>query len=87
MRGNGLSDENAGPEPGQIWLIETPVTNDLSALDKGALRRADEERQLALRDGAPQTYHCLPAPSARLPRPPRRQSRRRRIGFQVVPAA
>jgi len=41
MRGNGLSDENAGPEPGQIWLIETPVTNDLSALDKGALRRAD----------------------------------------------
>jgi Lrp/AsnC family transcriptional regulator len=42
--------------------------------------RADEERHLALRDGVPQAYHCLPAPSARLPRPPRRQSRRRRIG-------
>lgn len=41
MRGNGLSDENAGPEPGQIWLIETPVTNSLSALDKGVLGRAD----------------------------------------------
>jgi hypothetical protein len=41
MRGNGLSDENAGPERGQIWLIETPVTDDLSALDKGVLRRAD----------------------------------------------
>jgi len=41
MRGNGLSDENAGPEPGQIWLIETPVTNSLSALDKGVLRCAD----------------------------------------------
>ena len=41
MRGNGLSDENAGPEPGQIWLIETPVTNSLSALDKDVLRRAD----------------------------------------------
>jgi Lrp/AsnC family transcriptional regulator len=33
------------------------------------------------------TYHSLSAPSARLPRPSRRQSRRRRIGFLSMPAA
>jgi hypothetical protein len=50
MRGNGLADESADLEPGQIWLIETPVTNRLSALDKGVLCRADAvlyERALA----------------------------------------
>ncbi len=50
MRVNGLADESADLEPGQIWLIETPVTNDLSVLDKGVLPRADAvlyERALA----------------------------------------
>jgi len=41
MRDNGRSDESAGLEPGQIWLIETPVTSGPSALDSGVLWRAD----------------------------------------------
>jgi hypothetical protein len=41
MRDNGRSDESAGLEPGQIWLIEIPVTGGLSALDRDVLCRAD----------------------------------------------
>ena len=41
MCDNGQPDERASLEPGQIWLIETPVSNGLSALDRGMLRRAD----------------------------------------------
>ena len=41
MGDNGQPDERANLEPGQIWLIETPVSNGLSALDRGMLRRAD----------------------------------------------
>ena len=41
MRDNGRSEESGSLEPGQIWLIETPVTNGLSALDRGVLCRAD----------------------------------------------
>ena len=43
--------------------------------------RADEERHLALRDGADQAHDRLPAASARLPRPPRHRQRRGRIAF------
>jgi hypothetical protein len=38
---SGLAARRSRTEPGQIWLIETPVTNSLSALDKGVLGRAD----------------------------------------------
>jgi hypothetical protein len=41
MRDNGRSGANGDLERGQIWLIETPVTSGLSALDRGVLCRAD----------------------------------------------
>ena len=44
----------------------------LQAADRA---RADEERHLALRDGAAEAHHRLSAASARLPRPPRRRGR------------
>jgi hypothetical protein len=41
MRGNGQPDDSTYLEAGQIWLIEAPVTRNLSALDRGMLFRAD----------------------------------------------
>lgn len=41
MHDNGWSNESPGLEPGEICLIETPVTNGLSALDRRVLGRAD----------------------------------------------
>ena len=41
MRDNGQPDNSARLEAGQIWLIEAPVTTNLSALDRAVLCRAD----------------------------------------------